>query len=264
MKKSLEISNGIALIITIIINYVSNTGILNGNTMAIISAKYQNYFTPAGYAFSIWGLIYIGLFAFIIYGAKGLFVEKPRHEVIVQKIGWWFLISCIANSLWVFAWLYEFIGISVIIMSILLLSLFKILGILRAHQLPKSMAEIWCIYFPFSIYAGWISVAFFADLSAFYTKINENIFGLSDINMSISFIIIAAVLHVYMVWKQNSYAFSFVGIWALIAIAVANWTENQTIVYASLIAASIIFISILLHFFLSKKSSSNQTEFSYK
>ncbi len=67
MKKALQISNVIALLITLAINYLSNTGIFNGNTMATVSARYQNYFTPAGYAFSIWGVIYLGLLAFVIY-----------------------------------------------------------------------------------------------------------------------------------------------------------------------------------------------------
>ena len=73
MKKSLPIANAIALIITVIINYLSNTGIFNGNTMGSVSAEYHNIFTPAGYAFSIWGLIYLGLFGFVIYTGRALF-----------------------------------------------------------------------------------------------------------------------------------------------------------------------------------------------
>ena len=55
MKKTLQISNGVALLITITINYLSVAGIFGGQTVKEISDKYHNYFTPAGYAFSIWG-----------------------------------------------------------------------------------------------------------------------------------------------------------------------------------------------------------------
>ena len=72
-KKTLQIANGIALVSTIVINYLSNTGAFNGKTIADFSDKYHNYFTPAGYAFSIWGLIYLGLLAFVIYTGRGLF-----------------------------------------------------------------------------------------------------------------------------------------------------------------------------------------------
>jgi len=78
MKKIYQITNGVALVITVIINYLSNTGIFNGETMATVSAKYQNLFTPAGYAFSIWGLIYLGLFGFVIY--FGPFVRQTNEK----------------------------------------------------------------------------------------------------------------------------------------------------------------------------------------
>ena len=73
MKRILQIANGFFLIITVIINYLSNTGVFNNNTMASVSVRYQNLFTPAAYAFSIWGLIYLGVFGFIIYQARSLF-----------------------------------------------------------------------------------------------------------------------------------------------------------------------------------------------
>ena len=53
--------------LTLVINYLSNTGIFNGNTVKIVSDKYHNYFTPADYAFSIWGLIYLDLIVFVFY-----------------------------------------------------------------------------------------------------------------------------------------------------------------------------------------------------
>lgn len=59
MKKTLQIANGFFLLFTIIFNYLSNTGIFNGKTIANVSNQCHNLFTPAGYAFSIWGLIYL-------------------------------------------------------------------------------------------------------------------------------------------------------------------------------------------------------------
>ena len=67
MKKTLQIANGVALVFTIVMNYLSNTGIFNGNTMQTVSDNYRNFFTPAGYAFSIWGVIYLGLLGFVFY-----------------------------------------------------------------------------------------------------------------------------------------------------------------------------------------------------
>ena len=118
MKKTLQISNGIALVSTIFINYLSNTGKMNNTTIGEVSKEFTSLFTPAGYAFSIWGFIYLLLLGFIIYQGRSLFVRVKNDDFIV-KTGWWFVISCIANSAWVFAWLYGYTGISCLFIFLL-------------------------------------------------------------------------------------------------------------------------------------------------
>ena len=145
MQKRLSVSNIFALIVTIVLNYLSNTCIFNGNTMSTVSAAYQNLFTPAGYAFSIWGLIYLGLAAFVIYHAVISFKSNQENNVVL-KVGWWFVISCIANCAWIFAWLYDYTGLSVIIMIMLLFSLMMIVLKTRMEldDLPmKQIAFVW-------------------------------------------------------------------------------------------------------------------------
>jgi len=66
MKKALQILNCIAFISTVFINYLSNTGVLNNTTIGKISRGLNSLFTPAGYAFSIWGLIYLLFLGFVI------------------------------------------------------------------------------------------------------------------------------------------------------------------------------------------------------
>ena len=105
MKKILQILNGIAFVSVVFINYLSNTGVMNGKTIGSLSDSIRSLFTPAGYAFSIWGLIYLFLLGFVIYQGRSLFV-KVKNDDFVEKIGFWFIISCIANSAWIFAWIY--------------------------------------------------------------------------------------------------------------------------------------------------------------
>jgi len=162
MKKFYQISNGVALVITVIINYLSNTGIFNGETMATISAKYQNLFTPAGYAFSIWGLIYLGLFGFVIY--FGPFVRQTNEkDKVVLKVGWWFLISCLANSLWVITWLYDYTFLTILLMVLLFVSLLKIIYYTQTIAFHAARSKRIFLKIPFQLYAGWISVALIAQ-----------------------------------------------------------------------------------------------------
>ena len=246
MQKRLSVANIFALIVTIVLNYLSNTGIFNDNTMSTVSAAYQNLFTPAGYAFSIWGLIYLGLAAFVIYHAVISFKSNQENNVVL-KVGWWFVISCIANCAWIFAWLYDYTGLSVIIMIMLLFSLVMIIlkTIMELDDLP--MKQIAFVWWPFSLYAGWITVALIANIAAWLTKINWDGFGISSITWTIIMIIIAGIIYLLMTWQRNMREYALVGVWGLLAIAVANWTTEPSIVQSSIIISVILFVSSTVH-----------------
>ena len=254
MKKALPIANGIALVFTVVINYLSNTGVFNGKTMADVSDSYHNYFTPAGYAFSIWGLIYLGLLAFVIYSGKTLF-KKTGDEWPVVEIGWWFVVSCIANSCWVITWLYEYTRLSVIIMIILLISLVKIILNTRMELDDLPLKKIAFVWWPFCIYSGWVSVALIANVAAYLTRIKWNGFGISAVSWTIIMIITAGILNLIITWNRNMREFALVGVWALISIAVSNKNGAQPVVYSALIVAAIIFISISIHAYNNRKTN---------
>lgn len=254
MKKSLPIANGIALIATIIINYLSNTGIFNGNTMASVSARYQNFFTPAGYAFSIWGLIYLGLLAFVIYQGRSLF-KKVEGDGVALQIGWWFLISCIANCFWVIAWLYDYTGLSVLIMLALLFSLIRIIIKTNMEIENAPFKKIAFVWWPFSLYSGWVTVALIANIAAYLTKIKWDAFGISEVVWTTTMICIAGAINLFMTWKRNMREYALVGVWALVAIAVANWNGVRSIVQTAIAIAAILFISSGMHGYKNRKSS---------
>lgn len=259
MKKTLQIANGISILATIAINYPSNTGIFNGNTVKNVSDKYHNYFTPAGYAFSIWGLIYFGLLGFVFYTGGSLFKKSQDDNAlendVVLKIGWWFVISCIGNSFWIIAWLYGFLGITVILMLIVLFSLLKIIINIRMELDFHPIKKYLFIFWPFAIYAGWITVALIADIAAWLTKLDWNGLGISQITWTIIMIVVAGLINVFMVWTRNLREYGLVGIWALVAIAVSNQHEVKLIAYACFIVAAIILISIIVSGAKNRKSS---------
>lgn len=258
-KKTLSIANIIALIITLIINALSNTGVFNGNTMASVSAKYENLFTPAGYAFSIWGLIYIGLVGFIIYQAKVWFKKEPlreeevyEEEETVYQIGWLFVFSCIANCFWILTWLYDYTGISVLIMLLLLYFLLRIIIGTRMELQDASFRRIALVWWPFSIYAGWVTVAFIANLAAYLTKLGWEGFTI-EANWTIAMICLAGAINVWMTWYRNMREYALAGAWGLTAVAVANWNGIQIIVQAALAVSVLLIISSAFHAYKNRK-----------
>lgn len=253
MKRFLQTGNVIAFLVMLVFNYLSNTGVFNGNTMASVSAEYQNLFTPAGYAFSIWGLIYLGLFAFVIYQGRSLFKLSIADD-FVSRIGLWFMVSCLANSLWVLAWLYEYTGTSVLIMIVLLFSLLRIVIKLDMELDDVPVRKIVFVWWPFSIYAGWITVALIANIAAWLTKIGWNGFGISELSWTIIMICIATFINLLITWTRNMREFAMVGVWALIAIAVSNRYDHESIFLWALIAAGMITLSTSVHAYQNRKA----------
>lgn len=256
MKKILAIANIIALLFTIAINYISNSGLLNGNTMKTVSDKYANYFTPAGYAFSIWGLIYLGLLAFVIYMATGIHKERQGGAVLLQ-VKWWFVVSCLANSLWVVAWLYDYIGLSVVLMAVIFISLLNIIIGTGAVVVQASLKKYLLVFAPFSLYFGWISVAFIANMAAYLTATGWDGWGIPAINWTVIMIAVAGLVNVFVIWTRNLYLFGAVGIWAILAIAAAN--EAGLIINTCYMVAVILAISIIIRLLAAGNKKNNSS-----
>jgi tryptophan-rich sensory protein len=101
----LRIGNTFAFIVTLVVNVLANTITINGHNTGEVSGEHPTFVTPAGFTFSIWVLIYLCLTAFIIYSwTNG--EEVVGADGVLEKIGYWFMVSCVAN----FTWLLMFVG----------------------------------------------------------------------------------------------------------------------------------------------------------
>jgi hypothetical protein len=254
MKKILQVSNVVAFIITLYFNYASSAGVFNNSTQASISAEYQNLFTPAGYAFAIWGIIYLLLFGFIIYQSRSLFV-KVNDDAFVLKTGWWFILSCIANSAWCYLFVMDYIGLSVLLIFFILFCLLKIVKNNSMELWDAPIPVIVFLWWPFVIYSGWLAVACIANVAAYLVKIGWNGFGITEVIWTCLLIIVATAINLMVTWKRNMREFALVGAWALVAIAVANWDTQETIKYIALISAGMLLLSSSIHAFINRATN---------
>ncbi|WP_299671460.1 tryptophan-rich sensory protein [uncultured Polaribacter sp.] len=252
MKKLLQVLNGIAFFSVVYMNYLSNTGFMNNTTIGEVSRDFNSLFTPASYAFSIWGIIYLLLFGFVIYQGRSLFV-KVRDNAFVEKIGFWFFISCIANIAWVFCWIYEYTGLSCICIFILLFSLLKIVVNNKMELWNAPFSVILFLWWPFVVYSGWVTVASIANVSSYLVKIGWDGFGISPVIWTILMIGIATIINLLVTWKRNMREFALVGAWALIAIGIAN--TNNILVIISYAAAAVLIISTTVHAYQNRKNN---------
>ena len=248
MKKALQIGNIIGFILVIIVNALGGSCNLNGTSVGDISNANPNLFTPAGYAFSIWGLIYLLVLGFILYQSRSLF--KPvRDDDFILKTGWWFLLSCFANIMWIILWVYGFMEYSVLAIFVLLYSLLKIVTKNRMELWDAPISVIAFLWWPFVIYSGWVTVASIANVSTYLSSINWDGWGYSEVSWAVTMIIIAGIINFTITWQRNMREFAMVGAWALIAICVENWKVSSTVATTALAVAIVLVLSSSYHAF---------------
>jgi hypothetical protein len=227
----------IAAFATIIFNIIANALPLNGLNTGELSDRFQIFFVPAGYVFSIWGLIYLGLIAYAIYQVLPAQRENPR----LRKIGYLFILSCLANIAWLTLWHYEIFEFTLIAMGVLLLSLIAIYLRLDIGRGEVSAGEKWAVHIPFSIYLGWITVATIANTTQLLYYLGWNGWGISAEIWAVIMLVAGVVISALMSLTRADIAFSLVLVWAYIGIAVKH-ANTPLVANSALIAAGMILL----------------------
>lgn len=254
MSRNLTILNLLSVILVIIVNYFSQTLQLNNNTIGSLSQEYRNLFTPEGYAFSIWGVIFIALLIYCGYQIYCAFFSDRDDDFIVET-GPWFAIANFANAGWVVVWLYEFTGLSVILMFVILFSLIMVIRKTRMELWDAPSSTIVFTWWPICLYAGWIAVATIANVASFLAKIGWDGWIFSDRQWTIIMILLAVILNLLIIYRRNMREFAAVGIWALIAIYVRHSDRMPIIAYVALGGAVFIGIYVFYHGYVNRKTN---------
>jgi hypothetical protein len=241
IKMSKKILVVIALIATIVVNVLSNSLPFNGITAPEIADLFDVYFIPAGYVFSIWGIIYLGLIAYALFQ----FLPSQRDNSRLNQIAWWFVLSSVANSVWLFLWHYGYFGLSNFAMLTLLVSLISIYLRLSDSRITASSGERWLVHLPFSIYLGWITVATIANVTAYLDFIDWDGLGIAPETWTFIMLFVAVAVAGMMAFSQKDIAYLLVLIWAFVGIA-AEQSDTAQIANGSYIATAIVGIFVLL------------------
>jgi benzodiazapine receptor len=251
MKDTLrQITNLVTVIFALTINILASALPLNGQNTGEISDRFQVYFVPAGYVFSIWGIIYIGWIAFTIYQFRPSQKESPR----LRRLGYLFALSNIANAIWLFTWHYNFFGVGVLVMLTLLSLLIASYLCLNVNRASVSRAERWSVDIPFSIYLGWITVATVANVTDWLYLVNWDGFGIPATTWAVIMLVVASILGLAMTITRRDAAYLFVLAWSFIGIAVKQ-TPAPNVVTGAWIAAALMLV-LAVYSLISRQPSS--------
>lgn len=247
-----QLMNVIAVVGVLIMNSLVNILPLNGVTTAQVSDSYPNLFTPPGYVFSIWGVIYALAVVFMFYQAR----PSERSKAYLTQISFLYPISALANVSWLLIFQYSYgvpqlLVVSLIPMTVLLLCL-----LLMYHRLGIGRKEVpqnqkLAVHLSISVYLGWISLAIIANIASVLNMLIPNIPMSTQALWTVVVLVLALVITILMVWTRRDFAFGLVVVWASIGIAL-NRVAIPVVFATSIATAAVVAILILATPFLKK------------
>ncbi|WP_143310860.1 hypothetical protein [Chitinophaga vietnamensis] len=258
--KNRAVFNTIGFIIMITVNALGALLPINGKTAREVSAEYPNLFTPAAFTFEIWGLIYLAVLSFVVYQLWLSFSDK-QPEMLARLMNCmkdWFLISCVANACWLFAWHYELLPVTIPLMLLLSASLLIIHIRCRIAVDAVTPPEKFFIHLPFSLYFGWVSIATISNFAALFVYAGWQDSPEAQVNWAVGMISVGTITSIIMVLLRNNIIHALVNVWAFYGILVkrkqADIPAENIIIHACIIAIGIIAVTISWQLYRKQKS----------
>jgi hypothetical protein len=215
----------VAFVVMIGVNVLSDLLPINGVTTQEVSDRYPTLIAPAPMTFAIWGLIYLLLGAFTLY-FLGLFrsrTERANGEALYQG-GFLFAISSFLNALWILAWHYELITLSILLMALLLIYLAKIM--LLSDRYNLSPRDKWLFRLPFSVYFGWITIATLTNAATWLVSLGWRGFGLPDEKWALVVLAAGALIGAATILRFKNIAYGLVLLWGYTGILIKHLSPS--------------------------------------
>ncbi len=204
----------VATLAMLAVNGLANGLPINGKTTGDIANGFDIAFTPAGYVFAIWGLIYLGVSAFSLVQA----LPTRTNDPVIRAVRPWHVVNALANASWIFAWHHERFGVALGLMLVILGSLVaiaKAVGEVREGLLYATVRA------PFSVYLGWISVATIANTTVVAWTLGATD-ALRDPSVTLALVAGASVLCAVVALRRADPLYAAVFVWAIVGIALKN------------------------------------------
>jgi hypothetical protein len=208
----------VAVIATIVVNVLANVLPFNGVTTGELAARFDVLFAPAGYAFAIWTLIYVGLAAYAIYQVQ----PSLRHDQRLRSLDLPFLLSSVANMGWLLLWHYQHYMATFVAMLVLVGSLITIYRRLDPERDSVTPARRWAVHHVFSVYLGWVTIAAMANLGIVLDYIGWTGWGLGASTWFTLGVLTVLGIAGVMSWLRSDVVYLLTLMWGLVGIGVAR------------------------------------------
>uniref|UniRef100_A0A061S2L2 Membrane protein n=1 Tax=Tetraselmis sp. GSL018 TaxID=582737 RepID=A0A061S2L2_9CHLO len=214
---TLRLLNTVASTAVFVVNGLGSSGLMSGNTVGEVSGRFPTPITPAGYAFSIWGLIYFFHAIFLVYQWLP-FVNKP---LVFGRVAYWNIALCAGNIAWMYVFTNELLEVSAAVIWYMLFCLAAIYFRIHFHSGLSTLAiknrrswlEYFCVYVPWSLYTSWLVGASLVNtFVATRLNLEDLVYGGMGAITVAAFVAVLVLLWTRDVW------FAGVNVWTLVAI----------------------------------------------
>lgn len=226
----------LAFVAMVGVNALANILPLNGRTTGEISDTYSNLFAPIGFTFSIWGVIYLLLAGFTLYQLGVIKLRKAATSPdVTLKVLQLFTVSSLINSAWIFAWHFDVMWLTVVLIGGLLATLIVINLQLTRSQKDLTWKEWLLVVAPFRVYFGWITVATIANVVVFLVSTGWTGWNITADVWTAGLLLIGAAVGLKTLGYLRDWVYGAVLVWAYIGIlskhlAESGWNGQYTLV----------------------------------
>lgn len=239
MNKGKQIILYVVYGIMVAVNALANILPINGYQTGEISNMQDVFFTPAGFIFSIWGIIYFALLLWLL-------SFNFKKQVLSPSQYWGFLLTCLFNTSWILVWHFLLDGIAFVVIFLLLLSLI----FLYQAQRKTTRSKLYLI--PISLYLGWIIVATITNFSYWLVAsigIDANLQTL----LTYVFLSITTLVGLGIAFYFKDWVILLVFIWAMYGIFIKNLPDHRMIAIVTIILAAILIVGSLISLVIRRK-----------
>lgn len=187
----------------------------------------------AGYAFSIWSVIYLGLLAYAAYQA----ISPSASPSLLDRFGWPSIIAITGCGLWLLAAGADAKWATVAIITVSALAL--IVPLLQGTRGPSR--DRWLIVVPLALLAGWLTVASAVNLLTVLTA-TGNVPDASATLWAIGGIVVTFAIAAAVTLLSTSWVYAVPIAWGLVAIFVAEQGRRPEAAWTALACAGALLV----------------------
>ncbi|MCK2029793.1 tryptophan-rich sensory protein [Microbacterium galbinum] len=199
-----------------------------------------SYLAPAGPAFSIWSLIYIGLLAYTVWQA----LPAQRADARQRAVGGWIAASMVLNGLWLVTARFLTLWLTVIVIALLVAVLARVIVLLGRFP-AKNLADRILTDGANGLHFGWVTIATVANTAAWFTQIAPADWADQADVWAVAVLVVVAVIGVAAALVTGRIAPALATAWGLVWLAVGRFTDAPESVPTG-IAALVVAVVLVL------------------